>query len=110
VSGKSWEVLEDRCQPTTPIPPPTTAAAAAYEAEAEEVEAATELTALVTNALTGPTQASFATLHIIIVLVFATAMCVTIAVAMIAIRKVRKPDLDHLWWEDEVTRKDMMSQ
>jgi hypothetical protein len=36
-------------------------------------------------------------------------VCIAIAVAMIAIRKVRKPNLDHLWWEDEVTRKELMS-
>jgi hypothetical protein len=109
VSGKSWEILEDKCKPTTTTTESTIPATNATSRSA----LGTTINKLFTkdvSAERGSQEVEPPNFRAIFIAVFAIAVCIAIAAVIIWIRRVRKPNLNHLWWEDQVTRKDMMSE
>jgi hypothetical protein len=111
VRGESWDILEERCELTTAKSTVTAARTADVTATYEVTEA--ELVRLVTkersDQIPSPNVSSI-TPTVIFIICFAVAVCVVIALVVIIIRKIRKPNLNHLWWEDQVARKDILSE
>jgi hypothetical protein len=108
LSGQSWEVLEDKCRPTSPPPPTTTATAAAATTTTTTTTTTTRAPTDVTALATETPEASYAAAAVITIVII-TVLVTALGVAIVAVTKARKPHLDRLWWEDEVARKDLMA-
>jgi hypothetical protein len=147
VRGKSWDILEEECQPRTGSTVTAVLTTDTINSTANETEmtntsdptanetampdtsdpTANETAMLDTSdptangtkmtdshtteslALNSLPKASSST-SIIFVTAFSVAVCIIIAAVFMITRKVRKPNLNHRWWEDEFTRRELLSE
>ena len=112
VKDKSWAILEVRCEPTvtSPVPPPLpkTTGSTANTTSGNTVQSVGLSVAVQQESSSEATHTPSAFL-LIFVSSFAAAVCIAVVVLTITIRRLRTPRLKRLWWEDVVTRQELMS-
>ena len=121
--GESWDVLEEKCQPTV-TPPQSTVTESTANSTAVSTSQSVQFNTTVQQnvSVTGSsteaphvpsrTPVTLPSLYqVIFVVSLAVAVFITIFVVNKAVRKLRRGTrrLDRLWWEDVVARKELMS-
>jgi len=130
VKGESWDVLEERCKPTvTPSQPAVTRSTANNTAVNTANNSAVSTANTTAVSTSQHVQFNITVQHnvsvkesspdpwhssspflVIFVACFAAAVFIAVVVIMIIIRRLRSPRLNHLWWEDVVSRQELMSK
>jgi hypothetical protein len=108
--GKPWDILEDKCKPKTAAEITVIADTnRTYEATEIEVTTVEQMVAKDGFDQNPSSEAPSVIPGVIFIVCFAVAACFAVAVVTVVTRRIRKPDLNHLWWEDTVGRRDLMS-
>jgi len=125
--GESWDVLEDKCEPTVTPPQPvvtvtppqptvtdSTANTTAFSTSQPVLLNTTvqQNVSVQESSLDAPNLPSHSPLLFLLIFVVSMAVIVLIAVFVVnkAVRRLRRGtrQLDRLWWEDVVARKELM--
>ena len=119
LSGASWDVLEGRCQRTATTPQPTVTDSTANSTAVSTSQPAQFSTTVQQNVSVQESSPddSHSLFHppptflVIFVVSMAVVVLITSLVVNKAVRRIRRGNrqLNRLWWEDVVARKDLMS-
>ncbi|GFG29451.1 hypothetical protein Cfor_01956, partial [Coptotermes formosanus] len=118
--GESWDMLEEKCRPTVRPQPPTLPTVTGSAANSGSVNTShpvhfsttDQQDVRVQESSPGTTDSHSPSMFLLIFIIsFAGAVCVAVVVVSITIRRLRRSTttLDRLWWEDVVTRRELMS-
>ena len=108
--GKSWDVLEEKCQSTVAPPQPTVTDSTAKITAVNASWPALFSTTVLQNGSSTEASHFFLEFQVTFVVCFAVAVLIAVVLIAIVIRRVRSSKLNHMWWEDVVTRRELMSR